>query len=76
MSEKLKLQLDGKNRLSLNLKPEDQLSLKMSGGVGTMNYERLYNKPKINLVELSGNISFSDLLPNGIIIDGGDATNV
>lgn len=36
-------------------------------------YNLLHNKPKINSVELKGNILFSELFPDGMIIDGGGA---
>ena len=40
------------------------------------NYENLENKPQINSVMLIGNKFLQDLFPDGIIIDGGTATEV
>jgi hypothetical protein len=36
-------------------------------------YEQLINKPRINSVEIVGNLHLSDLFADGIVINGGDA---
>jgi len=50
------------------------VDLGQGGSAGTRDYERLKNKPQINGVTLIGNLFLSDLFPDGIIINGGDAT--
>ena len=42
--------------------------------VSNNDYEKLLNKPKINGVTLLGNMETSELFSQGIILDGGDAS--
>lgn len=80
MNEELILRLEDEPELSLQL--DDEISpLELQIGdpvpvVGTKNYEELYNKPKIDGNELIGNMSLSELLSGGLILDGGTAEEV
>ena len=54
--------MDDKLLLKIRDEPRLKLDLGYSSAIGgTKNYEKLYNKPKINFVELIGNRSLEEL---------------
>lgn len=66
MDDKLLLKIRDEPRLKLDLGSANTEKLKLDLGYssaigGTKNYEKLYNKPKINFVELIGNRSLEEL---------------
>lgn len=75
MSDSLRLQIRSPDRVKLQMGSGTQQSFVFRNPSGTSDYNKLYNKPAINGVELVGAIALSNLL-SGIILDGGDAAYV
>ena len=75
MNKDLIFNIDSGDDLLLELSGADNFVLEESVPIiRTTSYNELYNKPKINDVELIGNQYLADLFPDGIIINGGNST--
>ena len=73
----IQIALDNSSSIALDLDSSGQMDLNLGGGswyAPIRNYELLTNKPQINGVTLIGNKILADLFPDGIILNGGDAT--
>lgn len=61
--DKLTLKIRDEPKLQLNLQGKDTLNIALGQPVatGTKDYEKLFNKPQINRIELIGNRSLDEL---------------
>lgn len=60
-TEAIKMNIGGSKKIDIEVKETDNMSFTIENNASNSNYNKLFNKPQINSVELIGNKNSSDL---------------